>query len=202
MPNEYVTLVEFKARFYPAGLVDTTDDAVIDAVREGVSRWIDTSTGRRFYAATQTRYFTGEFGDLLFVDDLLSVTTLKTDDDGDRVYETTWATTDYDLEPFNATLESQVQPYTRIRITPNGNNSFPTTRKGVELAGSWGYSSAIPPLIREACLLQSIRIFKRKDAPFGVIGSAEMGQLMVIPKLDPDIELMLRPFRKLELLAV
>ena len=54
------------------------------------------------------------------MDDLLSVTTLKTDEDGDRTYEITWATTDYDLMPYNATLESQAQPYSHLQTTPDG----------------------------------------------------------------------------------
>jgi hypothetical protein len=43
-----------------------------------------------------------------------------------------------------------------------------------------------------------MRLYKRKDAPFGVVGStsAEMGQLMVIPKLDPDVKFLLDAYKK------
>ena len=199
MSNEYSTLAEVKARL---GITDATDDAILNAVLEGVSRWIDALCGRRFYGVTQTRHYSPEFPNLLFIDDLTSVTTLKTDEDGDRVYERTWATTDFDLLPFNAALESQVQPFTRIETTPKGLYTFPVgLRKSVEITGIFGFvsgaSSTAPPMVKEACLLQSERVFKRKDAIFGVIGSAELGQLMVIPRLDPDVRLMLQPFVKL-----
>lgn len=141
LTNCYATLAEFKARFIPTGLTDTTDDAVIVAVIEAVSRKIEQweYCNRWFYPRTATRYYTAEDADLLRVDDLLSVTTLKTDDDGDRTYETVWTTTDYDLEPFNALNESPPQPYTKISLAPNGNYSFPSTRRGVELVGKFGY---------------------------------------------------------------
>jgi hypothetical protein len=136
---------------------------------------------------------------LVLVEDLLTVTTLKTDADGDRTYESTWAATDYDLEPYNAARLSPARPYTRIVTAPNGVYTFPNIRKGIEIAGSWGFSSTTPPIVKEACLLQSSRLFMRKDAPFGVTGSAEMGQAIVIPRLDPDVTHMLAPLRKVGL---
>lgn len=194
--NGYATLLELKERLFPTGLSDTHDDPALEQVITGVSRWIDAYCRRRFYAASETRYFTAADRKLCFVEDLLTVTTLSTDEDGDRTYETTWTATDYDLEPYNAALEGQAAPYTHIRVAPNGTHYFPSTRKGVKIVGSFGYASTTPPLVKEACLLQSIRTFKRKDAPFGVAGSAEMGQLVVIPKLDPDVAMMLRSLRK------
>ncbi len=174
------------------------DDAVFESVVEAISRLIDERTGRRFFTTSEdeTRYFTAENSDLLRIGDIVSLTSIKTDEDGDRVYERTWSATDYDLEPFNAALDGK--PYSQIRTTPNGLYAFPTTRKGVQLVGKFGWSAA-PKLAKEACLLQAERIFKRKDAPFGVLGSAEMGQSIVIPKFDPDVEQMLAPLVRLRI---
>ena len=178
---------------------DTTDDTIISQVLDSVSRFIDEWTGRHFYTIAETRYYTAEWTDLLQIDDLVSVTTLSTDQNADRVYEITWATTDYDLWPYNAGLTSK--PYSRLYAAPNGLYYFPSCiGKGVKLVGSFGWP-AVPATIKEATLIQAGRIFKRKDAPFGVVGSqtAEMGQLMVIPRLDPDVEIMLRPYRKMDI---
>jgi hypothetical protein len=164
---------------------DQADDAQLESVIEAISRWLDDYTGRRFYAASETRYYTAEWTDLLMIDDLLSVTSLLTDDDGDRVYETTWQTTDYDLEPFNATLDGR--PYTEITIAPNGNYSFPTTAKGVKLTGSFGYATTAPKPVKEACLLGAERLARRKDAIFGVTGSGDMGHVRAILSKDPDV---------------
>jgi len=175
-------------------LNDVAEDTVLESVVEGVSRFIDEHCGRRFYSAAETRYYTAEYSTALDVDDLVSVTTLQTDSDGDRTYEDTWATTDYDLLPFNAALASM--PYTRVDTTPNGYYAFPTVAKGVKLVGSFGWP-AVPAPIKEACLLMSARLARRKDAIFGVVGSADMGTMQVIPKLDPDVRLMLEPFRRM-----
>lgn len=186
--NGYATLAELKARL---NITDTREDVILEAVITAASRAIEGETGRVFYATQATRHFTAEFHDLLFIDDLLELTALKTDADGDRAYETVWADTDYDLEPFNET------PKTVIRIAPNGHHSFPTVRKSVAITGSWGYAATAPAAVNEACLIQAARLFKRKDAPFGVFGTAETG-IARLPKLDQDVRLLLLPFVRIE----
>ncbi|HAM40518.1 MAG TPA: hypothetical protein DCP69_04085 [Candidatus Omnitrophica bacterium] len=143
LTNCYCTLAELKARLTVS---DTIDDAALKSVMESVSRLIDTYCGRRFYVETRTRYFTPTSADMLDVDSLLSVTTLGTDDDGDRTYENTWAATDYDLMPLNAPYESPPRPYTYITVTPNGTYSFPNLVKSVSILGSWGFYSVMAAL--------------------------------------------------------
>lgn len=201
--NGYATLEQFKARYFPAGVADTTDDTVIENVIEAVSRLFDHFCGRRFFVnvSDEIRYYTAEFADILFCDDIASLTSLATDEDGDRVYETTWAATDYDLMPHNAALDGR--SYGWIEPALNGNYAFPVgIARGVKLVGKFGTvnvsaSNATLDAINEACLLQAIRLFKRKDAPFGIAGGPEVGQLMTISKLDPDVMLLLQPFRKM-----
>jgi hypothetical protein len=199
--NGYATLAELRARLGITDGSDTTDDAVIEAVIEAVSREIDKYCGRRFYVtdSDETRYFTAEFSDVLFAGDIVSISSLQSDEDGDRTYEETWATTDYDLLPFNAALDNE--PYTRLGITPDGDYAFPTIPKAVKIVGKWGWP-AVPDAINEACLLQSIRIFKRKDAPFGVVGSADLGQLQVISRIDPDVKMLLDQYRKFDMVGI
>jgi hypothetical protein len=139
--NSYMTLAELKADL---GITDTTDDTLLKAVMEAASRAVDDHCHRRFFVESRTRYYTPRYHDLLDVDDLLSVTTLKHDADGDRTYEETWAATDYDLTPFNAPFEKK--PYTAIETTPAGTKVFPTVSRGVEIAGSWGYWSELASL--------------------------------------------------------
>ena len=185
-----------------ADLTDPTDDAIIESVIEAVSRWIDNDTGRRFYrnSSDEVRYYTAEDGAVLLLDDDLgSLTTLLTDDDGDRTYETTWGATDYDKEPYNAALDDR--PYTCLRITPCGIYSFPTGRKGVKLTGKFGYSTTAPRPIKEACLLLTQRIFKRKDAVFGVMGSIQTGMIR-ITDFDVDAWRMLWPYVRMDIGAI
>jgi len=195
--NSYATLAQFRERLTMPS-TDTSADTDLQLILTSVSRWIDNFTGRRFYTAEETRYFTADDSDELWIDDITAVTSLATDPDGDRTYDTTWSATDYDLTPTNATLEDR--PYTKLVIAPNGSYGFPSgVKKGVKLVGSYGYTSSTQSgrglIIREACLLQSERIYKRKDTPLGIAGSPALGeQSVAIPGLDPDIKGMLEPF--------
>jgi hypothetical protein len=167
------------------------DDNALEMVITTVSRWIDAYTNRHFYttSGSETRYFTASEADYLDCGDIISVTALKTDDAGARTYGNTWDTDDYDLCPYNAGLKSE--PYTYIEITNSGSNFFPArTKKGVRIDGFFGWSAA-PEVVREACILQSVRLYKRKDAPFGIAGSNDFGTLQIVPNLDPDVRQLL-----------
>lgn len=190
LTNCYCTLAELQARL---GVGDTVDDVTLEQVITGVSRMIDDYTRRRFYVSTsETRYYTPRYTDVVEIDDVVTVTTVATDEDGDRTYETTWASTDYDLLPVNAAADSQ--PYTRIETAPSGSHTFPLIKRGLKIVGSFGYSATAPAVVREACLLQAARIFKRKDAPFGIAGVPELGMLR-ISQLDPDVKMLLNGVR-------
>lgn len=177
-------------------VIDPMDNLVIESIVEAVSRWIEAYTGRRFYrnSEDESRYYTATHSFSLETDDIGSLTTLATDDDGDRTYETTWAATDYDLMPYNATVSGQ--PYTWLDVTPSGNYAFPTTARGVKLTGKFGYAASTPAPIKEACLLMTERLFRRRDAIFGVLGSAETG-MITITQADSDVKMLLLPYVRL-----
>jgi hypothetical protein len=194
--NGYITLDAYKAYF---DIADSKDNSAIERIIEAVSRAVDHICWQRFYttALDETRYYTAERGDMLIPQDrIVSLTTLKTDADGDRTYEDSWTVdTDFDLLPYNAVLDGI--PYRSIDITPNGNYRFPQTPKGVEIAGKFGWSSA-PTGIEEACLLASHRLMARKNTPLGVSGAAAVGELAVVVKTmkaDPDIMELLTPYK-------
>lgn len=194
--NGYCTVAELKAW---SDIPDTNDDAIMETVINSVSRWIDDYCWRRFYKNTEdeTRYYTAQGGLVIYTDDIVSITTLKTDDDGDRTYETTWAATDYDLLPYNATLLGV--PYTKIEVSTEGDYTFPRVRKGVQIVGVFGWDS-VPATIKQATLIQCHRIFKRKNSPYGVAGTTQLGVLQLIPNLDSDVKLMLDPFKRMHTL--
>lgn len=169
---------------------DGDSNAVLEGIIEAASRIIDQDRDRFFYTLSSTAlYFTAEESDILFVPDLLSVTTLATDDNGLRTYATTWSATDYDLMPHNAAALGK--PYGWIQTTPNGLYSFPTLSRGVKITGTWGYAATVPKPVKEACILMVTRVFKRAKAPFGVIGSSELGQTLMNVARDPDIRMLL-----------
>ena len=111
--NGYCTLEELQAHIQSNGNNDFTlnDEANMEFAIEAVSRWLDSHFDTSFYDRTETRYYSARMYDLLYVDDLLTVTALKTDDNNDGTYETTWTTDDYWLEPRNNPNGSQARPY-------------------------------------------------------------------------------------------
>lgn len=196
--NGYATLDQLKGHL-SIQLGDETDDALLERAVEAASRSIDDLCGRRFYEVTETRVYTADDLLCLSVDDLVSVATLAVDEDGDRVYETVWQATDYDLGPVNAALDGY--PYSRVEPAPNGRYLFPTHQRAVQIAGSFGWATPPMPVV-QACLLMAARVWKRKDTPLGIqVGKPEFGNLS-IPGKDPDVEKLLMPYRKFLLLGV
>ncbi len=116
------------------GVADTSEDAALLAALEDASRFVDGHCARPFYVVTASRYYTPRSSLELLVDDLLAVTTLATDADGDRVYETVWQPSDYDLEPYDE------WPKWRIAVAPTSSLRLPRGMpRGVEIAGLWGH---------------------------------------------------------------
>lgn len=199
--NGYITLAEIKA-WFAQSTTDTLDDVLLEGAVNAASRGIDEFCGRRFWKDTSdvTRYFTAESVAELDVPDLVSITTLKTDDNGDRVYEITWATTDYDTEPEGGISGGVTGwPINRILTRPDKTRSFPTTRRAVEIAGVWGWN-AVPADVKQACWLKAARLFKRKDAVFSVAGTTELGTISL--RKDRDVVDLLSPFQRIEVLSV
>lgn len=190
--NGYATLQTVKTAL-GVPLDNYEQDGFIEATVESVSRMIDNHTGRRFYAETDTRYYAPISIDAIYTDDIISVASLKTDDDNDGTFETTWSASDYHLMPFNAGENGR--PYTWIEASGYGSHSFPLgVKRAVQIVGSFGFSAVTPKPVSEACKIQSIRLFKRKDAPFGVVAGGEFNQGMTIPDLDPDVKMLLSPY--------
>ena len=179
------------------GISDTTDDTTLGLVLTGVCRAIDTHCGQSFWrdAVATTRYYTCLWDDdTLFIDPIVSVTSLATDTAYDRTYATVWAVTDYDLMPYNAAANDH--PYTWIETAPNGNYDFITLSRGVKITGIFGWP-AVPAAVAEAALLWSERIYKRKDAPFGIASFPEAGEMRLLKEMDPDVLTLLSPYVKL-----
>lgn len=191
--TDYCTLEQLKARL---DLDDTDDDAILEAAITATSRAIELITARRFSSNAETRYYQARNSYEFMVDDLLSVTTLQTDNDGDGSYEYSWASSDYVLMPVNAAADNA--PYRWIERDPNSLLWFPVTRhhpKAIKLAGGFGYSATTPGAVKEAALLLGAQVFQRKDAIFGVSGGSGFIQRVKEAAMrDPHINMLLAPY--------
>lgn len=193
LQRRYCSLEELKSR---AGITGTGDDFEISLAIESASRWIDGYCDRRFWRGTDTRTYESRSLYCVDVDDLVSVTTLKTDASGDGTFETTWTTADYQLRPVNPNAAPEPRPYTSIRAV--GSYTFPmvygyTQRTDlVQVVGVFGWPAS-PLAVKQAALILSADLFKLKGAPFGV---ANFGDFAVRIRDNPRVTALLAPYRR------
>jgi hypothetical protein len=191
----YATLAQFKAA---VGITDSTDDSALQSVLDATDTLIDLYCDRKtgFGTASETRYYTAEDYQYVLTDDLVSITTLQTDDDANGTYETTWtAGTDYVLAPYNAALDGF--PYTEIDTSVTWPRNFPKdVYLGVKVVGVFGFPST-PSAVTQAEIIQAGAVWNSRTAPFGVIGSADLGGILRMSRaLHPEAALILEPYRK------
>ena len=182
--QNYCTVEELKSRL---GITDTSDDFELGLAAAGASRAIDEITGRYFWRGTDTRTYIPESISRQSLDDLVSVTSLKVDRDGDGVFEETWTQgTDYALEvapgKYNAAAKGEQWPYTAAQVITGG-KLFPfvwmwSHLDRIQVTGVFGWA-AVPLNVKNASLIAAAQIFRIKDAPFGVAGFGEFGVVRV-----------------------
>lgn len=193
--NGYTTVADWTARYWKPNTPSPTT-ATVEQIIEAASRAIDLHCRREFYttgsapSSYATRYFTACDTGKVKVSDLLTISAIYLDQ-GDYAYGITLATTDYVTMP-----GIDGWPTTWIEATPQGNYRFPTHPKGVKIAGVWGFATAVPKPIVEACLVWSNRVYSRMTNPYGTAGGTEGVPAINISKIDPDIEALLTPYVK------
>lgn len=201
--NGYCTRDELQQHFGDAGA--RLDEDLLDRAINATSRGIDRFCGRRFWqdSVAQAKVYRPRETDVAWVDDISTTTGLliKTDDDGDGTYETTWAATDYQLEPLNAETEAVAFAWWRITAVDRYAFTVDTAaRTTLQVTAKFGWSD-IPDEVNEACILRAAALFKRKEAVFGVAGFGDFG-VVRIGRRDPDVMELLHPYIKLSVGAV
>lgn len=191
MAHEYGTLAALRKRV-GAEDSDTSRDEQLMAALAAASRGIDRATGRRFWLddspAPRVFRLDGRVacqadGDLLLVDDVGSAAGLVVETGSGA----TWAVvTDYESQPDNALADGR--PITGF-LRSGAWGSY-TTRVRVTARFGW---PAVPDEVTEASLIQATRLYKRKDSPEGIIGSAEWG-VRNLSRRDPDVWALIEPF--------
>lgn len=195
--SAYATASELKG--YAEHFSDSTDDTQLTETLLQASRAIEHYCGRQFNAAgsaTARVYYPDDYC-MTRIDDISTTSGLviKTDTVGDGTYATTWASTDYQLEPLNNVVDGETGwPYYVIRAV--GTQRFPCTWiSGIaplQVTANWGWA-AVPTAIKIACIYLALETFKLKGAPFGVANFDQFGPMRV--RDNPKVMAMLAPYR-------
>lgn len=196
----YASLSEFKAA---VGITDSTDDTALQNVLDATDTLIDLYCDRKtgFGTASETRYYTAQDFQYVLTDDLVSVSSLTTDDNGDGTYETTWvANTDYVFAPANNALDGW--PYSSIEVSVTWPKNFPKgVYRGVKVIGVFGWP-AVPSAVKQAAIIQAGAVWSSRTSPFGVIGSQDLGGILRQTRaLHPESQVLLEQYRRREGLA-
>lgn len=158
------------------------DDAALTRDCAAASRAVDTACRRQFgqVDTAEARSYDVEYDPsrgrwFAVIDDLQDLTNVEVLlDDVDVTVDVSWL-------PTNA--DKIGRPYTRVVLPSSG-----TT---VEITGLWGWT-AVPDEVVEATLLQASRFTTRRDAPWGIAGSPDMGsQVRLLARVDPDVAVQL-----------
>ncbi len=190
--NGYCTLQDVKDALR---VQDSVDDTILELHIETASRQIDDICERVFYPRTaQTRYFVPRDSFVCEIDDLVTLTTLKTSSAADKVYDVIWAAKDYQLEPVNGIAGGMSMPWTQIRAVDDYWFPLANGETTVEVTGTFGWSS-VPVPIKLATVMLAMRLYKRMDSPLGVAGVGDIGVIRV-SRIDPDIDALISPFKK------
>lgn len=188
MANEYGDIATLKNRLGIEATDDSRDGSLTSALG-AASRGIDRACGRRFWLDEEpiqrtfnprARVAHQDDGALLLVNDIGST-------DGMVVESGATAVTGYETSPDNALLDGQ--PITGLLLV---NGSWGSATNRIRITARFGWP-AVPDDIGEAALIQAARLYRRKDSPEGVTGSAEWG-VVRLSRRDPDVWNLIEPY--------
>lgn len=191
--DPYVTASELKSYLQISG---SGDDTLILAAATAASRQIEQHCARQFNttASATARVYRPQTCTKALVDDFSTTSGLiiKTDTGDNGTYDTTWASTDYVLEPFGGLEEGMTGfPYRVIKAVEA--RTFPrSTRPRLEVTAQWGWA-AVPDPVKQATYILAAQLFNLKNAPLGVAGFGEFGVVRV--RDIPQVAALVDPFR-------
>ena len=183
---------------------DSTDNDLLENLVESASRSIDRIANRRFYldATASARLYRAYSNIFVYVDDIGTTSNLvvAVDENGNGTYSKTLTlNTDYILDPL--TSQSLNRPFTQLTMVSN-TESWPIfpgltsngLRPGVQVTARWGWPS-VPDDLNMACLILTADLYKRKDAPGGILGLGDLGVVRMSP-IGRDVTAMVRAYKK------
>lgn len=198
---------------------DTSTDAAILDDLTAVSRYLERRLGRFFtkdaapvarlympkstgvplrpdWAESENPWKYGGMSRALYIDDLVSVTSIVIDQgrDGSFVGDAALAATDYELLPRNAALEPEPEPYTTIELTAWGNQwAFPTGCR-VQVNGIFGWPAVPKAVERATCWLTGIL---RLESPRATNRLNELDQIVgASPQAQSIVQELIRNYKR------
>lgn len=179
---------------------DDFDTAVLTRVVTAASRAVDRATGRQFgvVSIAEARYYPAEWDKatcrwVCSIDDTFATPTAVAVDPNDDATFTGDVGSAFVLTPRNAAAKGQ--PWTRLEVLASSTYQPEGRERLVRVTAVWGWTT-VPATVVQATLLQASRFAVRRDSPYGIAGISEQTPLRLLAKVDPDVQAMLRPYRR------
>lgn len=178
MAVDYLTTADLRA--YLGLDIDPDRDALLADAITSACRWIDDACGRRFWQ-----------------DDTATVKTIRTRRrtlvDGEEfalLVPDISVETGLVLTHGVSSLDFWGEPDVTPIISLYSKSAWPEPT--VDITARWGWP-VIPDAIVRASTILAARLYRRKDSPEGVLGSAEWG-LVRVGRVDPDVAGLIAPY--------
>lgn len=192
---------------------DMTLDALLSAAENTINRFANRPDGFLADPTAIARIFSGSGKAYLFIDECAAITLVAVKESTTDSTYTSWSAGDW-IAFYGDPADPEYQPLTRgkpynaIMVDPTGSQSifidgcYSNTWRGgrsslravptVQITARWGYALTVPTDIKEACIMQAARWYKRLEGAMSdALASGELGQLLYRQSLDPDIKMIL-----------
>lgn len=204
----YAIASELRGRINKSSI---TDDSILTSLIAAAENNINTTCNRPdgFEADTtaSARIYSGGGKPYIVIDECVAITLVGAKESSTDSTYTSWVAGDWIAfrgSPKNPNFNGL--PYTAVMVAPGGNQAiftgggygglrgfrpdsdFSRGVPTVQITAKWGYSVTPPADIKEACLMQAARWYKRFEGAMGdALASGELGMILYRQALDPDI---------------
>jgi len=177
---------------------DTGDDIILEGAIERAQAAIETFTNRVFEAASDTKYYTWDAVDGLWLwldADLHSLTSIANGDSSGTAVSTD------DITLWTGDSRNVGPPYNKLRLDDGSDSTWQVdTDYYIEVTGEWGYSSTPPADIVQATVRWAAYMYQQKDAAYTrIVASTATGTVEIPEAIAGDIVALLNPYRRLSL---
>jgi hypothetical protein len=197
----YCTVDDLREQLGDLGSSNLSERMLVRAIN-AASRAVDNWCGRRFWAdetpVTKTFPVLACSPELWLPEDIAYSAGLAVATSDGSTYSTTWQAADYRLWPYGANTSGseyggwwKLESAGRLRFDVRGPYN-PSGYLPIQITARFGWAFC-PPGVEQATILKAAQLFKRKDAPFGVIQFGDIAAVTITRK-DADVVELLWPY--------
>lgn len=183
---------------------DTMLTDLIAAAELSINKFTNRPDGFEAATTATARVYAGSGKPFVLIDECVSVTLVAVKESYTDTTYTAWGAGDwiaFSGDPSAPNFQPLVhgRPYNALMVDPTGDESYffggkvgRTSFPTVQVTAKWGYCTTVPDDIREACLIQATRLYKRFEGGMSdALASGELGQLLYRQTLDPEAKQLL-----------